>query len=863
MARKNNQKTGGFCILTFIFMHLLAASGFGGEQKRESSSSPDQFTILDHPSVGVAVRCDYSPPAHSTSTAPVPLGGHDRADPGMLSPEGSVTGGVGEGSSLAEPALRDHAPLPLSMPAADPNFPGLVETRGQVPPDPNGDIGPDYYVQAVNAEYAVYDRNGDIKFSQSLIDLWRGHGTSCVSYTPTDPIVLYDHLADRWLIGALAISGNPSTFHHMICIALSKTGDPIGNPPGNPDDWWHYEIDTHHKDPLGNDIPVEADYPKFGVWPDGYYMSADQLTENAFIGVGVWAFDRAKMLAGVPNPPFVHFDLPPTDPHFGLLPSDLDGPPPPTCSPNYFASIFEDVSVPPTAVDQLRIWEFHANWADLGASWFSGPVSVPVFFGFDSRLCSGNGEACIPQQDTTQRLDSWSDRPMHRLQYRRFDNYGALVLNHTVNTGDDHAGIKWYEVKIPPPWSPTLPSIIQEGTYAPDSNHRFMGTIAMDQWENMALGYSVSSSTMFPAIRYAGRLNNDPQNEMAQSETELFGGTYFHDGDSHWGDYSMMAVDPEDGCTFWYTNEYYLFRESDTWHTQIGAFAFPSCLANPPRPDGDGDGMPDTMDNCPVEYNPGQEDRDCDGVGDACHDCPDGPVVFEDYTTSDQCGNNDGEVQREETIFLDVTVRNPGPRDGAGSFVGTLSTTDPDVQIPQDYAVFPPVPGSGTSTARFVIVISSSFTPPAVIPITLDIVGPGCDTQLSFTLPVPDLPPGGGAQTPPGEVSNSLRLVKLPNATDLTLNWDPVPGVPVYNIYRGNIDTLRNEVAYDHIANDEGVGRCGWPLPPYTDFDEALPPGTYYYLVTGVSDCGLEGTAGFDFIWGTPPTERPAGGGCQ
>jgi hypothetical protein len=752
----------------------------------------------------------------------------------------------------------------LSPPKKD--FDGIPEDLGGgKPPDPNGDVGPDHYVQTVNTKFAVYDRDGNLLLEKDLLDLWRDattwFGTTCPVAGPTDPIVLYDHLADRWLIASLAISFNPNLWHHMICIALSKTGDPIGDPQHAPLNWLHYEIDTHHGD--RQEIPVFADYPKLGVWPDGYYMSADQEYENGLIEVGVWALDRRKMLDGDPAPPWVRFDLPPTDPQFGLLPSDLDGPRPPTCSPNYFASIFEDPDNP-AVLDHLRIWEFHANWADPNASWFSGPVLVPVLQSFDSELCSHTGRQCIPQPVTQYRLDSWPDRLMHRLQYRRFDNYGALVMNHTVDvdgTAREQAGIKWYEVRVPPPWDSNPPSIIQEGTYAPDSHNRFMGSIAMDQWENMALGYSISSETVFPSIRYTGGFYTPPgwiiQTEQNLITDPLIVTTY--QDDNRWGDYSMMAVDPVDGCTFWYTNEYLEGTDHDHWHTRIGYFRFQSCLDMPPRPDTDGDGMPDTMDNCPVVSNPGQEDRDCDGIGDACHDCPDGPVEFASYTTSDQCGNNDGQVQREETIFLDVTVRNPGPRRGAGSFTGTLSTTDPDVQIPQDYAVFPPVPGSGTTTARFVIVILGSHTVPATIPFTVDIVGPGCDTQLSFALDVPNLPPAGGPQTPPAEIPNSLRLVKsLP--IGLTLTWDST-GAAAYNIYRGNIDTLRIEAAYDHIAAS-GVGRCQWPFPPYSDGDDVsrvISPGTFYYLVTGVADCGVEGTTGFDSFG----TERPAGGGCQ
>lgn len=251
-------------------------------------------------------------------------------------------------------------------------------------------------------------------------------------------------------------------------------------------------------------------------------------------------------------------------------------------------------------------------------------------------------------------------------------------------------------------------------------------------------------------------------------------------------------------------------------------------------------------------------------MGDACDNCPDGPVVFDHFTTSDQCGNDDGVVQRDETIFLDVTVRNPWPT-AIPFLVGKLSTTDADVDIVQYEVVLTPepVPGFGTATAHFVVVISGSHGVPATIPFTVDIeAGLGCVTQFSFTLPLTDPTLGGGAEPVPGEVPNSLRIVKsLPNG--LTLTWDS-SGVAKYDIYRGNIDTLHNEADYDHIAAT-GRGACNQAALSYTDGDDVSPvlsPGTFYYLVTGVSDCGLEGTTGFDFIWGAPAKERPAGGGC-
>jgi subtilase family serine protease len=254
-----------------------------------------------------------------------------------------------------------------------------------------------------------------------------------------------------------------------------------------------------------------------------------------------------------------------------MLPADLDGPPPPAGSPGYFVQVDDDAWG--YAPDQLQLWRFNVDWANPATSTFTGP-SVMATAPFDSDMC-GYSRNCLPQPGTGVPVDAVADRLMYRLQYRNFGDHESLVVNHTVDAdGNDHAGIRWYEIRDPQ----TSPFIYQQSTYAPDGDHRWMGSAAMDRNGNLALGFSVTGTATFPSIRYAGRLATDPLGVLAEGETTLVAGSGSQTHSSgRWGDYSMMAVDPGDDCTFWYTQEYYASTSTQGWHTHIGVFSYPSC----------------------------------------------------------------------------------------------------------------------------------------------------------------------------------------------------------------------------------------------------------------------------------------------
>ena len=308
-------------------------------------------------------------------------------------------------------------------------------------------------------------------------------------------------------------------------------------------------------------FPNLNDYPKFGVWPDGYYMSA-----NAFAHcfnhvelmllylIEIKCYQDCRLLCNIL--PYL--------PHT-LLPSDCDGAAPPLGAPNYFLGTYNVNGLGNTDLD---IYQFHVDWVHLPST-FTGPLflATPAL-----NHVPGVRRQDIPQLGTTAKLDALDDRPMNRLQYRNFGDHQAMVVCHSLDAGGGRAGIRWWELrKNSGNWS-----IYQEGTYAPaDGLHRWMGSIAMDVNGIIALGYSTSSSAIYPDIRYTGRITSDPLGVMTFAETVIqAGGGSQTSSSSRWGDYTQMTVDPSVSGTFWYTNEYYLTTSSSDWRTRIAAFKF-------------------------------------------------------------------------------------------------------------------------------------------------------------------------------------------------------------------------------------------------------------------------------------------------
>ena len=431
---------------------------------------------------------------------------------------------------------------PGDMPAPIQNFEGGNNVCPCFPPDTNGDVGPNHYMQWNNVQFRIWNKTGT-----PLVGPIDGNelfqpGTPCGDNNDGDPIILYDSYSGRWNGSQFAAPNGTSAGPFYQCIAISTTNDPTGT-------WCSYNFQVH--------ATKFNDYPKMAVWPaqSAYMMTAPQFPmAGGNGGQGLWGFERTPMLACQPAR-MVYQDMFTVDPNLPrILAADADGAtPPPAGAPAPIVGMNFDGSGNP--LDQLQVYNATINWVP------PTPTISVVKEGdlqaapYDSSLCNYIRQ-CIPQPDTTAKLDTLSNRLMHRLQYRNFGTWQSMVVNHSVDVdGNDHAGVRWYELqKQAAVWT-----IQQQGTYAPDALHRWMGSVAQDKSGDIAVGYSVSAAAgTYPGIRYAGRLNTDPPGTLAQGEATLINGSGSQtDTRSRWGDYSMMAVDPVDDCTFWYTTEYY------------------------------------------------------------------------------------------------------------------------------------------------------------------------------------------------------------------------------------------------------------------------------------------------------------------
>ncbi len=425
------------------------------------------------------------------------------------------------------------------------NFDGLSST-GAVPPDTDGDVGPNHYFQVVNTSYAIYNKNGNKLLGPAAnSSIFQGLPNNS---NDGDAIVLYDEVANRWLFSQFSLPNYPNgPFYENV--AISQTGDPTGA-------WYRYQFQF-------SDMP---DYPKLSVWPDAYYMTTNRFSSGSgnYVGTGAVAMDRLKMLAGDPSATMITFNLSAGNAAYAVLPADCDGEFPPMGTPCYFAY---------TKSSYINIYEFHADFTTPGNSTYNSVANLTVN-NFNGTL-SG-----IPQMNTSTKLEAIGGRLMFRLQFRKFTDHWSMIACGTVNVSGI-AAKRWYELRKvgSGQWS-----IYQQATYNPDNKYRWMGSIAMDSSGNIALGYSISSSTMFPSISYCGRMANDPLNTMTIGETVIIDGggsqTGSWGGRSRWGDYSKMSVDPSAPNTFWYTQEYYATTSDGSWKTRIASFSFGNVFAS-------------------------------------------------------------------------------------------------------------------------------------------------------------------------------------------------------------------------------------------------------------------------------------------
>jgi hypothetical protein len=486
----------------------------------------------------------------------------------------------GDGAIQASSTSRQlYAP---AIPAPSLTFEGLRNTDNPFradgtqilvnPPDPVGDVGPNHYVEMVNLSFAVYDKQGNRLLGPTPLGaLWAGFPVTDCSLLAGDPIVLYDQLDDRWILTQFTSRGP----EYWNCVAVSQTGDPTGA-------YYRYAFST------GLNFP---DYPKYGVWRNSYIITTREFGPTVEYGIGVYALERDKIMAGDPNARVVSFFLDGNAPGVlplvgdGLLPPDIDGKTKPANgAPAPLVGTQDDGGPYSATFDALNIWELSVKWQANPTASIALTAQLPVA-SFDSIFpCAPTSRDCLPQPGITnpdQYLDilSYRQRPTWRLAYRSFKGYETLVTNQSVEALPGIAGVRWYEIRR----AGGTYSLYQQGTYAPnDGVHRWMGSIAMDKKGNMALGYSVVNATdVYPGIRYTGRLTGDPLGQMTLGEGVIINGSGVQTNtNSRWGDYTSMNIDSVDDCTFWYVNEYYQTTEPPPdrkWQTRIASFKLPGC----------------------------------------------------------------------------------------------------------------------------------------------------------------------------------------------------------------------------------------------------------------------------------------------
>jgi hypothetical protein len=608
--KKNSSSKAGFSALRILLAIGLCSAGislavFAGAAptpKKASTSTAPKISNMPNaitPTISPALR--DLPTINQLTTVQSEIGDIERV----------LAGRQTQNPLLHDPVVQMSAPT-AAMPPVGVSFEGMNISQGCggcLPPDTDGAVGPNHYVQMVNTALAVYNKTTGAIISgpTAIKQLWSTG--ECSVRDDGDPIVVYDQLADRWLISQFTSSAAPN---YAECIAVSTSPDPTGT-------YYAYEFDES--------ATVFHDYPKIGVWPDAYYMTSNEFPANSQTnsGAGAFAFERAKMLAGQPAR-FIWFDessiaIGAVYVPGGQNPTNLDGKvPPPAGAPNYIVEVDTPPSTPdPTATSSVLVmWKFHVDWNNPANSTFGTGSGTPIAVGgglytaagghpdfqipianfVPAQCVYGEGPNCVPEKVVpgvhTATLDTLGDRTMFRVTYRNFGDHESMIVHHTVVTAADtmtgatRTGLRWYEVRN----LSTTPTVFQQSTFAPlDPTNplwRWMGSAAMDHVGDLAIGYSASGPNYYPSLHYAGRLATDPLNDLTQGESVMFAGLGIQGFPlNRWGDYSDLTVDPNDDCTFWYTNEYLPTNPTPdlipvNWHTRIGSFKFPQCVANPP-----------------------------------------------------------------------------------------------------------------------------------------------------------------------------------------------------------------------------------------------------------------------------------------
>ena len=496
----------------------------------------------------------------------------------------------GQAPAESDPIRPPRTPSgPINMPATTQTFAGMTSQlacNGCVPPDTDGDVGPNHYMQAVNSSIRIHDKVGNVLAGPITFNSFfsaMGTSTPCgANANQGDPIVFYDHISDRWVVSDFAFTAFPGTSFYQ-CIGVSKTSDPVAG------GYWLYAIQIDPANPS-----FLGDYPKFGLWPDAYYMSVNMFSNNTtFNGVRMFALDRAAMVnGGAANT--IAFTIAPADlgAEYSLLPATIrTGSSPAAGQPVMFMSI-NSSAAGGTVENQVFVRRFHADFVTPANSTFGvgvthAPDGIITVNNFVDAFDNTFDTTIVPNGtvNTTQYLDTLGDKLMYPLVYQNLGGVESIYASHTINNNQNGTGptaIRWYQFNVTGNTIPATP--VQQQTFdnGGDGLWRWMPSLNVDWQGNLSIGYSASSTTVDPGIRYAGRLAGDPLNTLAQGEAVMTPGTGHQTSTSgRWGDYSSMFVDPTDGCTFYHTHEYYSATSASAWNTRVGSFKYPTCTASP------------------------------------------------------------------------------------------------------------------------------------------------------------------------------------------------------------------------------------------------------------------------------------------
>ena len=451
--------------------------------------------------------------------------------------------------------------------------------------DPNGAVGTKQFMQYVNLSYQAFDKVTFVPVwstPQLVSTPFRQNGLTICEAISGDGMIIFDRLASRWVIAGHTGTEN----NYQYCVAISNTDDLTSSTLA----WYTYDIPLNPylgKNAEGN--VYFPDWPKIATWPDAYYVAIDlnDINQNyREVGIVACALDRTNMLiGGTPNTPqCFNVNSPLSDGIYlghSLIPADVDGTTaPPVERDEYMVSIENPVIDNTTTTSStFNLWDFHVNWSNPALTTFTqSAVSVAPYTPGCYDVLSPVQTVCVPEPSTSstkEYIDSVGDRFMPRFAYRNFGSYESFLFSHdvSVSTTSTQTGIRWYEMR-----GPGTPTVYQDGTISPDStNYRFIPSIAEDSFGNAAAGYSISSKSTHPSLNASWFSLTNPAPPI---EFTLYDGTADQENTWHWGSYDSMTVDPVDGCTFWYVNEYYPVNQTGTlinWHTRIANFQLPGC----------------------------------------------------------------------------------------------------------------------------------------------------------------------------------------------------------------------------------------------------------------------------------------------